>query len=299
MYKVLGYKEVLIEEIILDESLQPRKGFTHREEIKRSIEASGHIWVDVILRKENGNIYRPISGWTRIKAAIEAGRKTINAKVIECDDSMLRQVALGTNVLTFSMSSDTIGHYLKEEIDYRRKKDSRFKKESDTAMLRIIAKDWGYDFKKLKRNYDNFRRRGERIAEIYKDEQLLDEEDRVEVSKLSSARSLASKARVKPSVVEKIVSETGIQQRGIEKVVRDIQEELKDEDSEEERIDKVKKELNYHAKTRVNTSFYLTKDLSQELSARAKLLNIDRDSLVEKLLRSALAFHYHLIDKVE
>lgn len=95
--KTIGYRQVQLDKLILDGSFKKRQKELHVVELAKSLDSDLGQLNAVIVRSQRGKGMTLLAGNDRVAAHFVAKHKTVECKVVECDDDQARRIIATEN----------------------------------------------------------------------------------------------------------------------------------------------------------------------------------------------------------
>jgi len=283
-YKVEWLEEADIPLSAVNENyeLQPRRGKTRVKELAESMERIGLI-EPLILRKNGDGTFDIGAGGTRFQAAKLLGWENIPARIINCDNFSLRIIQLATNMKRWVMGNEPEGYFFYKEIQELRE---NYPESSLFDLIKILAEESGFSKEEILQRYSSFHSKGLRLVEAYEEEPRLPEEKRVYPAHIRYTSKIAQDTLLPFHQVEEIISDLNLPDRAISRIAKSSKNISKRLTDEKKLLEIIK--IGNREKGKVQSTFLIPEELSSQLSALAKTLNEDRNSLASRLLQQAV-----------
>jgi len=283
--KVLGYANIPLKDIYFNPKYQPRRAKTHIDELKKNIEKVG-ILEDVVLRYYpiEGKKWYPLSGNTRIAAAIALGMETIPAKLVECTDEEAWLCGVISNVLRYPMENIAKGEAVERIIKQRQKLEPN-KKEQE--IIRDLAKEYGLPYGSLVMwwiSYKNVKRKLKREESEFK----LKDSEKTFPSKLYNVAKISMHTDLSLADLQKIISHYGLPQRGLAKLTKKVRQLYYQgffrNMTRTEIIEWIEDEIREMRRHGIQCTFWANRERIQEINKYCRRTNRDRDEFLDYLV---------------
>ena len=218
-----------IEEIDLTRQFDPRMGKRDIEGLKESIARFG-LNYPITVTKYNGK-YVIVDGHRRMAALVELGLTKIPCYIKPYDEYTAQWLAIELNIQNESISEGSYGWRIQSMIKLLMESDGLNSKtdysEYRNEYLKKVADKQKADIGKLDRFLTQFEHGFSGDVGLIKELQQQNDKDTVEQSKIKDVTRLAKKTELSAKKILKEAAKTGIQQRGIERVMREHADELR------------------------------------------------------------------------